>query len=144
MPTSKITLPDVNVWLALASDGHVHHGPARDWFTAVREAGTAFCRVTQMGFLRLLTNSRVMGDDVLNQRQAWGIYEQMARDRRVVFALEPPSIEPAWKKLTQSALAGTGLWTDAYIAALALLHNFQVVSFDRGFRKIAGLDSTIL
>jgi hypothetical protein len=144
MPTLKITLPDINVWMALASARHVHHGLARDWFTTMRGAGTAFCRVTQMGFLRLLTNSHVMGEDVLNQRQAWSVYAQLARDPRVVFALEPPDIEPVWKKLTQSAFAVTGLWTDAYIAALALLHNFQVVSFDRGFRKIAGLDSTIL
>lgn len=144
MPRSKITLPDVNVWLALASDRHVHHPLAREWFTSIREAGAAFCRVTQMGFLRLLTNSRVMGDDVLNQRQAWGFYEQLERDQRVVFALEPPHIEPAWKKLTESAFRGTGHWTDAYIAALALLHDFHVVSFDQGFRRIAGLDFTVL
>jgi hypothetical protein len=144
MPTSKITLPDVNVWVALASDRHVYHGLARDWFTARRESATAFCRVTQMGFLRLLTNPRVMGDDVLNQRQAWDVYEKLARDPRVVFALEPRDIEAVWKRLTQSAFAATGLWTDAYIAALALLRNFQVISFDRGFKNIAGLDSTIL
>jgi len=52
MPTSKITLPDINVWVALASDRHFHHGLARDWFATVGETGAAFCRVTQMGFLR--------------------------------------------------------------------------------------------
>ena len=144
MPTSKITLPDINVWVALASDGHVHHGRAGDWFRATAEAGAAFCRVTQMGFLRLLTNTRVMGDDVLSQRQAWIVCEQLARDHRVVFAMEPVNIEPVWKKLTQSAFAATSLWTDAYIAAFALLHNFHVVSFDSGFRRIRGLKSTIL
>ncbi|MGA2073861.1 MAG: TA system VapC family ribonuclease toxin [Terriglobia bacterium] len=144
MPTSKITLPDINVWVALAAERHVHHGLARDWFTAGSTAGIAFCRVTQMGFLRLVTNSRVMGEDVLNQRQAWGVYGELARDPRVIFALEPPEIEPVWKKLTQSAFAATGLWTDAYIAALALIDNFRVVSFDKGFSKIPGLDLTIL
>ena len=143
MPTSKITLPDINVWIAIASDRHVHHKRAGDWFQAI-EASAAFCRVTQMGFLRLLTNARVMGNDVLSQQQAWSVYEQLTRDQRVVFAVEPPDIEPLWKKLTQSAFALTGLWTDAYIAALALLHHFRVVSFDRGFEKIAGLDSTTL
>jgi len=97
-----------------------------------------------MGFLRLLTNARVMDDDVLSQRQAWRVYEQLASDPRVVFALEPPEIEPLWKKLTQSAFGLTGLWTDAYLAAFALLHNFRLVSFDRGFGKIAGLDPIIL
>jgi uncharacterized protein len=144
MPALKITLPDINVWVALASDRHVHHGLARDWFAAAGEARAAFCRVTQMGFLRLLTNARVMGGDVLSQRQAWAVYEELARDHRVVFALEPAAIEPVWKKLTQSAFRVTGLWTDAYIAALAQLHNFQVVSFDRGFSRITGLEATIL
>jgi toxin-antitoxin system PIN domain toxin len=144
MPTSKITLPDINVWVALASDRHFHHGRARDWFATIGEAGAAFCRVTQMGFLRLLTNSRVMGEDVLSQRQAWSVYEDLARDARVIFALEPPDVEPAWKKLTQGAFRAASLWTDAYIAALALLHSFQVVSFDREFRGIVGLNATIL
>ncbi len=85
-----------------------------------------------------------MGNDVLSQREAWSVYEQLARDPRIVFALEPPDIEPVWKKLTQGGSRAAGYWTDAYIAALALLHSFQVVSFDRGFRGIMGLDSTIL
>ena len=144
MPTSKITLPDINIWVALASDRHVHHRRAGEWFQAADEASVAFCRVTQMGFLRLLTNGRVMGNDVLSQRQAWSVYEQLARDQRVIFSLEPPNIEPIWKKLTQSGFPATGLSTDAYIAAMAVLHKFRVVSFDSGFRKIAGLDSTIL
>src|SRR5579859_3518467 len=56
-----ISLPDVNVRIALAAEGHVHHLPARDWFTAQSNASVAFCRITQMGLLRLLTNSKVMG-----------------------------------------------------------------------------------
>ncbi len=144
MPTSKISLPDINVWVALASDRHVHHQRASDWFASVGEAGAAFCRVTQMGFLRLLTNSHVMGDDVLSERKAWTVYEQLRRDSRVVFCLEPPDIEAVWKQLTQSAQPATRFWTDAYTAALALLHNYRVVSFDKGFGRIAELDSTIL
>ena len=56
-----ISLPDVNVWIALAAEGHVHHLPARKWFAAQPTASVAFCRITQMGLLRLLTNSNVMG-----------------------------------------------------------------------------------
>ena len=46
-----ISLPDINVWLALAAEGHLHHVPARDWFTAQPDASVAFCRITQMGLL---------------------------------------------------------------------------------------------
>ena len=98
MPTSKITLPDVKVGVALASDLHVHHGVARDWFMAVCEAGTAFCRVTQMGLLRLLTNSRVMGDDVLNQQQAWAF----TSNSQATSALSSPWNPPIFNGLEET------------------------------------------
>jgi predicted nucleic acid-binding protein len=55
-----VSLPDVNIWIALAAEGHVHHVPARE-FTSQPDGSVAFCRITQMGLLRLLTNSNVMG-----------------------------------------------------------------------------------
>jgi hypothetical protein len=65
MPRSKTCLTDANVWLALAAERHQHHAAARDWFLALGEEQAAFCRVTQMSFLRLLTNRTVMGEDVV-------------------------------------------------------------------------------
>ncbi|HXJ95305.1 MAG TPA: hypothetical protein VMT20_20890 [Terriglobia bacterium] len=59
---------------------------------------------------------------------------------------DPPfsKVKSLGKRLSQSAQAGTRFWTDAYIAAPAPLHNHRVVSFDKGFGRIAGLDSTVL
>ncbi|MGH9333577.1 MAG: TA system VapC family ribonuclease toxin, partial [Vicinamibacteria bacterium] len=55
-------LCDSNVWLALALSKHVHHAPARDWLETIEEpASVLFCRATQQSFLRLLTNSSVLG-----------------------------------------------------------------------------------
>jgi predicted nucleic acid-binding protein len=45
-------LADVNVWIALAAEHHFHHPAARRWFQALRGEKFAFCRITQMGFLR--------------------------------------------------------------------------------------------
>jgi toxin-antitoxin system PIN domain toxin len=69
----KTCLPDINVWIALASDRHVHHEAAKSWFAGIEPGGTAFCRVTQMGFLRLTTNRHVMGADVVTQKEAWQV-----------------------------------------------------------------------
>ena len=55
-----ISLPDVNVLLALAAEGHTHHSSARDWFERQEDDSVAICRVTHMGLLRLLTNSKVL------------------------------------------------------------------------------------
>jgi predicted nucleic acid-binding protein len=58
-------LPDVNLWIAFRVAEHVGHKAAMEWMKAAGSDTIALCRVTQMGFLRLLTNSRVMAGDVL-------------------------------------------------------------------------------
>src|SRR5579859_2810065 len=93
-----ISLPDVNIWIALAAEGHVHHVPARDWFTVQPDASVAFCRITQMGLLRLLTNSTVMRRAPRTILQAWETFEQLRADRRLVFATEPDHISD-WRHL---------------------------------------------
>ena len=52
-------LPDINVWPALAFDGHAHHRAARNWFDALTTDVCFFCRLTQQGFMRLASNPSV-------------------------------------------------------------------------------------
>jgi predicted nucleic acid-binding protein len=61
MKASGISLVDANVWLAIALDGHVHHAAALAWFDGQAEGTCAFCRITQLAFLRHLTNPKIMG-----------------------------------------------------------------------------------
>jgi len=147
MPRSKaswIDLPDVNVWLALVYDGHQHHQPAVEWFERVGSGGTALCRITQMGLLRLLTNSKVMGESVLNQKRAWEIYDLLCSDERVVFLAEKGNIERPWRKLTQSRISETKGWTDTYLAAFAQVNELRLVTFDHGFRNFRELSHLVL
>jgi hypothetical protein len=140
----KSYLVDVNVWVALASDRHVHYEAAHRWFGNTDAESAAFCRLTQLGFLRLITNPRVMGDDVLTQREAWRVYDRLCEDIRVTFVSEPPDVEVTLRELTQSAQSGATVWTDAYLAAVARARGLTVVSFDRGFRRLCGAGALIL
>jgi uncharacterized protein len=144
MPKSKICLPDINVWIAFAWQGHIHHEIVKPWFAALEPGQAAFCRVTQMGLLRLITNAHVMGPDVLSQRNAWKVYDDLARDKRVTFAIESAEIEPLWKSYTQGRFTGTNVWTDAYLAALASAQGMKLVTLDRGLARIKGLEALIL
>lgn len=123
-------LPDVNVWLALAWDGHRQHGQARRWFE--EQAGSVFfCRVSQMGLLRLLTQPALMGEDVLSQQSAWKVYEALSGDERCAFRLEPPTLEQAWKGLSSRNQSAHRRWTDDYLAAFASESNLELVTFDK-------------
>jgi uncharacterized protein len=141
MPVSgAIKLADANVWLALAFSDHLHHTKAKNWFDGQSDGSCAFCRVTQMALLRHLTNSRIMGPFVQTQQDAWTNYDKLAQDPRVVFLSEPPGLETAFRNFTQPTVPWHALWTDAYLASFALEAQTQLVTFDQGFSRFAGLD----
>jgi hypothetical protein len=97
-----------------SSSSHVHHVPACEWFAAQTDASVAFCRITQMGLLRLLTNPNVMGRAPRTILQAWEAFAQLQADRRLVFATEPDGVESAWRQLMTQAGVGPSSWTDAF------------------------------
>jgi uncharacterized protein len=140
----KISLPDVNVWLALIPEGHVHHEIARSWFYANPDDSVTMCRVTHLGVLRLLTNSKVLGRGVRTIDQAWSIQHALRQDPRVRFAHEPDAFELSWEQLMNRRGAGSASWTDAYLAAFAKEHPYTLVTFDRGFEKWRDLEPCIL
>jgi len=144
MQKSKIYLPDVNVWLAIAADGHIHHGEAMAWFDTCAPANAAFCRVTQMGLLRLLTNVHALHEDVLSQKEAWRVFDKLRDDDRVTYLGEPEGLEREWRLTTQHPSPSTHLWTDCYLHAFAAMRQALVVTFDRTFAKSAGRRPLVL
>lgn len=91
----------------------------------------AFCRVTQMGLLRLLTHESVMGTDVLSSRKAWRVYRTILADERIHFAAEPFALEDEWKTITTQDRPTPKIWTDAYLIAFARAAGMQLVTLDR-------------
>lgn len=130
--------PDVNVWIALTSDRHFHHPVAVRWFQNLGEdARIAFCRITQLSFLRLLTTQAVMGSDVVTQSEAWHIYDQWIDDPRVVFLDEPVGLEQAFRSHSRRRIPAPKEWADAYLLAFAAVSGLRLVTFDQALRDKA-------
>jgi len=144
MTGSESALPDANVWLALFLGKHAAHGVARRWLAGRPGRPLVFCRITQMAFLRHLTTEAIMGPNVLTLPAAWREYEHLLAREEVVFLSEPNGLELRWRNYTQPRQAAPKLWTDAYLAAFALAHGLQLVTFDRGFSRYEGTDILIL
>src|SRR5439155_7566745 len=81
--------PDVNVWIALTYRGHQHHPSANSWFATLDDETAYFCRLTQLGFLRLLTLSQVMHEDIQSQKQAWVTNNRLMESKNVQFLTKP-------------------------------------------------------
>lgn len=136
-------LPDVNLWIAWTLEDHTHHQAALKWIEATHDT-IAFCRVTQMGFLRLLTNFQVMSDAVLSAQEAWRLLERIRGDDRMVFVSEPPGLEDLWRRRTISHKTSVNFWTDAYLSAFVEVAGYTLVTFDRGFEKRKDLAVRVL
>jgi len=136
-------LPDVNLWLALTFDSHVHHAAAKDWFDGSRER-CSFCRLTQQAFLRLSTNPKVLKDDTLSLTEAWRAYDAIMRDPRIAFADEPKGLELRWRACTQSRIFSTNVWSDGYLAGFAEAADLELVTFDKGFSNYTNAKCIIL
>lgn len=63
-----------------------------------RTRSLAFCRVTQVGLLRFLTNRHALGADALSAERAWKLLDALANDDRVGLFDEPPDMEMRWRE----------------------------------------------
>ncbi len=133
--SSKLFLfPDVNVWIALSYDGHVHHKAAQEWFSTLDEnAMLCFCRITQISFLRLLTTAAILGRDVLTQASAWETFDAWMESGRVLFLDEPAGLEHPFRQMSEARRPSPKDWTDSYLAAFASIAGLRLVTFDRSF-----------
>jgi toxin-antitoxin system PIN domain toxin len=131
-----ICLPDVNIWIGLTSNRHVHHALTISWLETLGATRLAFCRITELGLLRLPTNPQVMGQDVLTPRQAWRVYDEWRMDPRVDFLVEPAGFGERWRELGDKVIGGPNAWTDAYLAAFAAVADAAIVTLDRKLNSL--------
>ncbi len=132
--------PDVNVWIALADATHRHREAAWTWLSLLPAgARLVFCRYTQLGLLRLLTNPSVMGDEVLTLEQAWSVYDDLLMDPRVAFRPESPALDSEFRAATSSVAQQNAdkAIGDLYLLAFAISSGSTLVTFDQSLAGLA-------
>jgi len=140
MPKSSksFLFPDVNVWVALSFEGHMHHESARRWFESLGGddgARLCFCRITQLSLLRLLTTEASMGEDALSQPEAWKVYDHWLEDSRVLLMEEPANLEKAFRSVSRLPRPAAKDWADSYLLAFAQEADLRLVTFDRALKE---------
>jgi toxin-antitoxin system PIN domain toxin len=132
--------PDLNVWLALSYAKHSHRSEAWRWLDGLPlDCALLLSRYTQLGLLRLLTNSAVMGVDALTLDEAWTTYDNWIEDPRVEFHPEPHQLDAAFRQATQPFAAQRApKWIgDCYLLAFAKESGATLVTFDKALLGLA-------
>ncbi len=100
----------------------------------------AFCRVTMLGCLRLLTHSVVMAGHPFSVPEAWRAYRTFRALPEITFIDDPQKLEAQFALWTESLSFSAKRWTDGYLAALSHVTKSRLVSFDADYRSFSGLD----
>ena len=128
---TSLSFPDIDVWLALLLADHTHRCTALDWWDTSEANSIAFCRITQLGVLRLLTTPAAMNGKPLTMNAAWKAHDRLYRDPRVVFLSEPAALEEPLRRVASGGAASPKLWADGYLAAFASRSGATLITFDR-------------
>lgn len=137
-------LPDINVWVSLATEKHTHHELAKNWFQRLQNERLVFCRLTQLGFLRLLTNKHVMQGDVMRPDGAWRAYRELRSDHKIGYFAEPSGLSEMWDQFMPQSLVSSSIWTDAYLCAFVHAARLTLVTFDKKIQTKQGVSCMIL
>lgn len=133
-------LVDANVLLYAVNRDEPRHASARDWLDEALSGGArvAFCWVVLLAFMRLSTNGRIFdrpltANEAITQAQDW-----LAQPSAVV--VEPTARHLGIvQQLLAPLAAGGNLVNDAHLAALAIEHRCEVVSYDTDFLRFHGV-----
>ena len=138
-------LPDTNVLFNAVHGGSPHHAVAcRGLEEAFDDAGgVAFAWLPIVGFLRISTQRGIMPtpmpvDEALSLVDGW-LHHPNAR------ILQPGAGHAGiLGRLLLAAGAGGNLTNDAHIAAIAIVHQAEVLTFDNDFARFSGLRYQLL
>jgi toxin-antitoxin system PIN domain toxin len=132
----KTALLDLNILTALLWPAHEHHDVAHRWFAARDNGGWATCSLTQLGFVRIVSNP-AFSRDALAPVEALALLAENLTHARHEFWTESLQV-PAAVKDMEAGLQGHKQLTDAYLLALAHRRKGVLATFDRGLRTLAG------
>ena len=133
---SKAWLLDVNVLLAWLWPAHEAHKAASSWMHNHRQEPWATCPVTEMGFLRIVTNPSFS-----RHAPAWaeavGILRKHTEGSpKHCFWQDSLTLAELDMRLGRH-IKGPSQITDSYLLALAMHHGGRMVTFDYRMESLA-------
>ena len=129
-----IHLLDINLLISLAWPQHVHHASAHHWFRKTGRHAWATCPLTQLAFIRISSNPKLIPEAV-SPRDALALLSEMVALPGHRFW--PDEIAPSEMNVFSSlSLVGHRQVTDAYLLALAMHHKATLATFDKGIAEL--------
>ena len=127
---------DTNVLLNAVNRRSIDHGAALKWLDAglADTEAIGFPWVVLTGFTRISTHPRIFNDPLPVNEALEHVETWLSAEPATIVAPTPRHFT-IWSGLLKQVGTAGNLTTDAHIAALALEHGAEVVTFDRDFAR---------
>lgn len=131
---------DANVLLYAINRSTPHHDEAHSWLEEALSGGEAvgFAWVVLLAVARISTNPAILPTP-LRPEEAFGQIEAWLSAPAAVEVHPGPRHLDLLRELVSSRGTAGNLTTDAHLAALAIEHRAELVSYDRDFGAFPGL-----
>lgn len=131
---------DANVLLYAVNEDAPHHAASLRWLDAVLsgEEAIGFAWVVLLAFLRLTTRPGLFPRPLTLEQAASVLETWLARPMAILVEPTTRHLGVVMGLLAPLSTAGN-LVTDAHLAALAMEHGGELVSFDTDFGRFPGL-----
>lgn len=138
-------LPDTNVLVYASNAAAPQHHAASAWLEAAfaSDRGVALAWLTLIGFIRLTTHPAVLAKP-LEVQAALRVVNHWLSDPAAHIVHPGPQHQALLGGLLIAAGTGGNLTSDAHLAALAIENGATLGTFDKDFRRFAGLDFELL
>ena len=138
-------LPDTNVFLYSVNPLSPHHKEAALWLEAAFDGstGVGLAWLALIGFIRLSTSASILPKP-LSIADATGMVDEWLSHSRARLLNPTERHSGILSRLLLVAGAAGNLTNDAHLAALSVEHSATIGSFDKDFKKFAGIKLDLL
>ena len=131
---------DANVLIYAVNTDARHHRAAKKWLDDALSGGApvGFCWPVLLAFLRITTKTGLFPHPLSAETAQRIVRDWLDQPAARVVAPTERHRDLLGQHLTEAGSAGN-LVNDAHLAALAIEHRAEVITFDRDFARFAGL-----
>ena len=135
-----MVIVDANVLLYAVDRTSTHHDASRSWLDASLAGAEAvgLAWIALLAFTRIGTHPAILAHPMTAEQAAEQVEAWLSAPAAIV--AQPSTRHAALLRgLLRDSGTGGNLTTDAHVAALAIEHGADVVSYDRDFGRFAGV-----